>query len=86
MVARTDTQYTIRGVPKETDRRMREIAQERNLSLNAAVLELLTKELEQPSGPTLRHDLDRFIGTWVHDPETDEALSSQRRIEPGDWT
>lgn len=53
-------QYTVRGVPEETDRRLRACARRRGTSLNA----LLVEVLEQATTPRTRpyDDLDWFNG------------------------
>lgn len=33
-----------------------------------------------------RRDLSFMVGSWVDDPEVDEALEDQRRIEPEPWS
>ena len=86
MVTRSETQYTLRGVPPAIDRGLRQLAQKKKLSLNALLIHLLVKEIDGPKTSQTHHDLDRFITSWVHDPEIEEALSSQRCIESGDWT
>ena len=35
--------------------------------------------------PTQYRDLSDIAGTWVEDPEIDEALADQRRIDPKLW-
>ncbi|MEI6790397.1 MAG: hypothetical protein WCK42_04365 [Myxococcaceae bacterium] len=78
-------QYTIRQVPSSLDHQLRHLAQINKRSLNRILLDLITHAVEGSKKPTLHHDLDRFIASWVHDPETEEALIGQRQIVPGDW-
>ncbi len=80
-----ESQYTIRRVPRSVDRALRQIAQRRGMSLNAVLLDAVTKAAGVTGEATLHHDLDGFIGSWTADPETDSALVSQRNIVPGDW-
>lgn len=40
----------------------------------------VSQAIEEPKKPVNHHDLDRFIASWVHDPETEAALKSQRVI------
>ncbi len=81
-----ESQYTIRRVPRSVDRALRQMAQRQGMSLNAVLLDAVTKAAGVCVESTVHHDLDSFIGSWVADPETDVALVSQRKIEPGDWT
>jgi hypothetical protein len=78
-------QYTIRGVPRSVDRALRKIANKRNKSLNAVLIEAVSAaagvELEAP----VNHDLDGFIHTWIPDRKTDAALAQQRKLDPKDW-
>lgn len=80
------TQYTIRSVPARVDRALRKKARERGISLNRLALEALVSEAGVGPEATLRHDLDRFSGSWVKDEKVDEALADQRRVDPRDWT
>jgi hypothetical protein len=79
------TQYTIRGIPRSVDRALRRIAKERGQSLNAVLVDIVGRAAGVDAEPRSFDDLDHLIGSWVSDPETDEALVEQRRIEPGDW-
>lgn len=79
-------QHTIRRVPRSVDRALRRIAADRGMSLNAILLEAVTK-LAGVAGESPEHtDLDEFIGSWISDPETDAALTDQRNVVSGDWT
>lgn len=79
------TQYTIRNVPRAVDRALRSRAAERGLSLNAVLLEVLTSAAGVGKEPRVHDDLDHLIGSWVHDPETDRALDTQRTVDLRDW-
>jgi len=35
--------------------------------------------------PTEQYDLDFLFGSWVDDPNVDEALEDQRKIDPELW-
>ena len=78
-------QYTIRQVPSSLDYQLRQLAHTAKRSLNSVLLEIIARAVEGSKKPVLHHDLDRFIATWVPDPEIEEALVSQRQIEAGDW-
>jgi hypothetical protein len=77
-------QYTLRNVPREVDRALREAARREGKSLNEAALEALARGvgLEEP---IRRRDLRDVAGTWVREPEVEEALEDQRRIDPDLW-
>lgn len=81
----TAIQYTIRGVPKELDERLRQEARERGESLNTLVVETLAQAKLPSSEP--RHDLDWFIGTSPTDDDQSmaDALSWLDRL-PADFT
>lgn len=78
--------YTIRGVPADLDRRLRETAQEREMSLNALVLEYLMRAARLPGEDGRYHDLDHLIGKWQDDPAFDAVLQDQRKIDGEMWT
>jgi len=77
------TQLTIRGVPEETARRLKELSRERAMSVNATVLEILESSL----GTTeRRRRLERYA-TWspTDRAEFEEALQAQRTIDDELW-
>jgi hypothetical protein len=78
-------QYTIRNIPSHLDRTLRKRARELKKSLNEVTLEALLQGTGLEGAPRKRRDLGDVAGTWVEDPETDEALADQRRIEPELW-
>jgi hypothetical protein len=78
-------QYTVRAIPRELDRRLRERAKKEKKSLNLVLLEALTRGLGNPGEPARHHDLDHLAGTWVEDPEFDEAIRDQDRVDESDW-
>jgi len=77
-------QYTIRDVPVEVDRALRKEAKESGKSLNDTAVEAL-RRATGIDAPQRYHDLDFLIGTWVEDPEFDQALADQRKIDPELW-
>lgn len=74
--------YTIRGVPPEVDRALRQQATQRNQSLNQVVIEELTRAL---IGRPIKADFSDLVGKWTPDPAFDEILASQRQIDPEKW-
>ena len=78
-------QYTLRNVPEEVDRTLRERAHRERRSLNDVALEALRQGAGLARTPVRRRDLSDLAGSWVEDPETDRALEQQRRIDDELW-
>ena len=78
-------QYTIRRIPASVDRMLRERARTAGKSLNAAAIEALQAGLGLSEDPIEFDDLDDLIGTWQHDPDTDQALADQDVVDPELW-
>jgi plasmid stability protein len=76
-------QYTIRNVPAAVDRALRQRAARSHRSLNDVALEALA-QAAQVSVPGTA-DLEAFFGSWVEDPEVDEALAEQRKVDEDLW-
>ena len=80
--AEQSVQYTIRGVPPEVDRVLRQKAAQRKQSLNQVVLdELALATVGQP----VRADFTDLVGKWATDTAFDEIIASQRQIDPEKW-
>ena len=77
-----EIQYTIRGVPAEVDRLLRQKAAARHQSLNQLVVEELATAT---MGRQRRADFSELAGKWVDDPEFDEIIAAQRQIDPDKW-
>jgi len=75
-------QYTIRGVPREVDRLLRQRAGQRKLSLNQLILDELTVSI---TGQKQREDFSDLAGRWVPDPAFDEIMAAQRQIDWDKW-
>lgn len=75
-------QYTIRGVPPEVDRVLRQKAAVRNQSLNRVILDELTVA---NIGERRKADFFDLAGRWTPDPAFDEILAAQRQIDPEKW-
>ena len=81
---------TVRNLPPAVAKAVRAKARREHLSLNRAVVELLT-EAVAPAGPASapasHHDLDRFFGSWTRAEagRFDRALKGQRTIDPEMW-
>lgn len=80
---------TLRKIPIEIARKIRRRAEERGISLNRAVLELL-QEGEAPArkASEASADLDALFGVWSMKDAArfDRSLRGQRRIDPELWT
>ena len=75
-------QYTIRGVPAEVDRALRQKAARRQQSLNQVILDELT--LATVAGKQ-RADFSDLVGQWSPDPAFDEILAAQRQVDWDKW-
>ena len=84
MTSKTSIQYTIRGVPREVDQALRRRARERRISLNRLLIEELAGA-SGASGSRRFRSLKGLAGRWQEDPEFDQALEEQRRIERKLW-
>jgi len=76
---------TVRNLPPAVAKAVREKARKERLSLNKAVARLLEEATgAEPRRKVVRHDLDRFFGTWSKKEADafDEALREQRQIDP----
>jgi len=78
-------QYTIRKVPPEVDKALRRKARKEGRSLNDIAVEALARGAGIDATIMKNHHLDFVIGTWVEDPEFDNALDDQRQIDPDLW-
>lgn len=85
-------QLTIRGFDERLEKCLRELAAERQISLNRAALELmrrgagLTERRESPD--RVGSALDTFIGVWSEEDESElkRALEPFEQIDPGLWS
>lgn len=78
-------QYTLRNIPEEVDRALRERARREGRSLNEVAIRALAQALNFGDEPVRRRDLDDISGSWIDDPELEAALDDQRRIDPELW-
>jgi hypothetical protein len=82
MKKQATVQYTVRGVPREVDRRLRQKAKRRKQSLNQIIL----GELSAAAGErAVKANFSDLVGKWVPDPEFDEIIASQRQIDEDMW-
>ena len=75
-------QYTIRGIPSEVDRILRDRARARKTSINQVIIDELTKAT---IGRRQHADFTDLVGRWEPDEELDERLRIQREIDANDW-
>lgn len=78
-------QYTIRSVPPQLDKRLRQLAKLKGTSLNKIVLETLEERTDPKTAGKLNHNLDRLAGTWVEDPEFDATIDQFEQIDWEKW-
>lgn len=81
---------TLRNLPPDVARKIRQRADKEGVSLNRAVIETLQEGLGiagKKKGKRLHHDLDFLTGTWSKEEceEFDRALADQRRVDPEIW-
>ena len=80
-------QYTIRNIPRKVDQALRRKAKQQQRSLNEVAVEALGVGLGVLSnGERVKYrDLSDFAGTYVKDPEFEQALKDQDQIDPEMW-
>ncbi|MBW2731604.1 MAG: hypothetical protein JRH20_04370 [Deltaproteobacteria bacterium] len=78
-------QYTTRNIPSHLDQALREQAKREGKSLNEVTINALLRALGLDGSERIHRKLDDVAGTWVHDPEIDEGLDAQRKIDPDLW-
>lgn len=80
---------TVRNLPPEVAKAVKEKARKEKLSLNKAVVRLLEEAtgVEKRKQKVVYHDLDRFFGTWTKEEADafDEAMREHRQIDPEMW-
>lgn len=78
-------QYTVRGVPTFLDTQLRLYARQKSRSLNAVLLDLLTRGLGLEKECHRNDELLELAGTWVEDPEMEKAFSEMDTIDEDLW-
>jgi plasmid stability protein len=84
------TAITVRNLPPELARLIRQKAKREKVSMNRAVIGLLEEAtgLGKSTKPeVLHHDLDHLAGVWSPEEyaEIMEAVREQRQVEPEMW-
>lgn len=80
---------TLRNLPEQLWRIIRQRAATEGISLNRAVIQVLEERLGPGTGPAqLHHDLDDLAGSWSEEEARafDRALAAQRTIDPELWS
>lgn len=76
---------TLRNLPPQLDRMIRERAKKKGVSVNKVVIGLLQDHLGESERKTVRryHDLDDLSGSWTRQEAEafDRALTKQRGID-----
>ena len=78
-------QYTIRAVPANVDRCLRQKSKQARQSLNEAAIDALKKGLGLAEEELCFHDLDALSGTWHEDAAFDAAIAAQDQADPRLW-
>lgn len=84
-------QITIRGIPKDVEKVVKQEAARKKTSINKALVSLLEKAAGtsggERKGPVLYHDLDHFAGLWAKEEAAvfDKALDAQRKVDEDLW-
>jgi len=81
---------TLRNLPRQVEKAIREKAKEEGLSLNRTVANLLAEATGQGTTKRKRtryRDLDKFAGLWSKKEadEFDAYLKKMRQVDPEDW-
>ena len=78
-------QYTIRSIPADMDRSLREQARREGRSLNEVVLETLRRGFGLDGRRRVYDDLDDLFGAMKPDLGLEKRLEEQRQIDPRLW-
>ena len=78
-------QYTIRNIPEQVDRLVRQQVVKTQKSLNAVLLDVLKRGVGVADEPVEYHDLDELAGSWVADPDFDAAMEAFESIDEELW-
>ena len=76
---------TIRQVPREVGKRLRQRALQEGKSLNTVAVEALIRGAGLGDDPVLSSDLDDLAGTWVRDPAFDRAVAEMDQVDEESW-
>jgi hypothetical protein len=78
---------TIRNLPPEVERAVKERARKDGSSLNRAVGALLEEATGRVTNRSGHHDFDKYAGRWrrTEADAFDASLREQRAVDPADW-
>ncbi len=82
------TAITLRNLPPELAKKIRQTAENQGTNINKAVIKLLEEGTEKKKRKRqVHHDLDALAGSWTKEEamEFDKALALQRTIDPDLW-
>lgn len=85
MKSKQNVQYTVRGIPPRLDKLVRRRARREGKSLNQIALEALQALVGLGRERIRYHDLDSLAGSWVEDPEFEEAIRAQDQVDLELW-
>jgi hypothetical protein len=83
--SKVSIQYTIRQVPEQIDRSLRQKSKQARQSLNEAAIDALSKGLGLAEDAPRYHDLDALVGSWQEDAAFDAAIAAQDQVDPRLW-
>jgi len=75
-------QYSVRGIPREVDRLLREKASKRRVSLNHQVVDELARATV---GHARKADFSDLVGQWQPDSGFDDIARAHRKIDRKEW-
>jgi hypothetical protein len=78
-------QYTLRNIPEALDEALRERARSENKSLNQVAIEALSRALGLRRRAVRHRDLADLAGRWREDPDFDQAIADQDRVDEELW-
>lgn len=78
---------TLRNLPPEVLRLIEQVAQEKRMSVNKAVISLLEEGNSASRRKIVHHDLDDLAGSWSPEEAAsfDEILELQRAVDEELW-
>jgi len=84
MTSKHKSQYTLRSIPPELDKLLRKKARVEQVSLNRVTIKVLEESLLAETAPRYG-DLDFCVKSWESEPEVEDALSEQRKVDKDLW-
>jgi hypothetical protein len=78
-------QYSLRRVPDQLDKAIRDRARAEGKSLNEVALESLSRGLGFGAGEVAVRDVSDVVGTWLKDPAAEKAFAAQDRVDEDLW-